>query len=92
MATSIDYPPPALGATTAPAPPAAAPGVAAVAPAPPPPPAPTAEPLPLTIEEFDKIIDGEVGDFVKASEKIGGVVEEQVRWQHSCAWLLRTGR
>lgn len=42
------------------------------APAPPP-----AEPLPSSIEDFDKIIDKEVRAFVTASQKIGGLVEQQ---------------
>ena len=41
---------------------------------PPPPP----EPLPKSIEAFDKIIEDEVGAFVTCSQKIGGLVEEQV--------------
>ena len=41
---------------------------------PPPPP----EPLPRSIEAFDKIIEEDVGAFVTCSQKIGGLVEEQV--------------
>lgn len=37
-----------------------------------------AEPLPKSIEDFDKIIEEEVAAFVEASTKIGGLVEEQV--------------
>ena len=37
-----------------------------------------AEPLPRSIEDFDKIINGEVKSFVGASEKVGGLVEQQV--------------
>lgn len=36
------------------------------------------EPLPKSIEAFDKIIDEEVAEYVEASTKIGGLVEEQV--------------
>jgi hypothetical protein len=41
---------------------------------PPPPP----EPLPRSIEAFDNIIEEDVGAFVTSSQKIGGLVEEQV--------------
>ena len=41
-------------------------------------PAPTPEPLPHSIEDFDKIIEIDVKAFVTASETIGGLVEEQV--------------
>jgi adenylyl cyclase-associated protein len=40
--------------------------------------APSAEPLPPSIEDFDKILEQEVNAFVKASEKVGGLVEQQV--------------
>ena len=46
-------------------------------PAPTPTPAPQ-EPLPRSIEDFDKLIEEEVTAFVTASSKIGGLVEEQV--------------
>ena len=36
------------------------------------------EPLPRSIVDFDNIIREVVGDFVAASEKIGGLVEQQV--------------
>ena len=42
-------------------------------------PAPPQEPLPRSIEEFDKLIEDDVTAFVTASGKIGGLVEEQVR-------------
>jgi adenylyl cyclase-associated protein len=42
-----------------------------------PPPQP-AQPLPRSIEAFDKIIKEDVQGFVTASEKIGGLVEQQV--------------
>jgi len=37
-----------------------------------------AEPLPRSIEDFGKIIDEDVQAFVATSEKLGGLVEEQV--------------
>ena len=37
----------------------------------------SAEPLPSSIEDFDKIIDEDVKAFVTASQKIGGLVEQQ---------------
>lgn len=37
------------------------------------------EPLPRSIEDFDKLIQEDVQGFVNASEKIGGLVEQQVR-------------
>lgn len=73
IATSIDGP----GATAngvggaavaAPSPSAAAPEQAA----------PPPEPLPKSVEAFDQIIEEDVGAFVKSSEKVGGLVEEQV--------------
>lgn len=36
------------------------------------------EPLPRSVEAFDKLVEEDVGAFVKASEKIGDLVEEQV--------------
>ncbi len=48
--------------------------LAAAAPAPASPP----EPLPRSVEEFDKLIEDVVVPFVTASGKIGGLVEEQV--------------
>jgi adenylyl cyclase-associated protein len=38
---------------------------------------PSAEKLPPTIADFDKVINGEVKTFVAASEKLGGLVEQQ---------------
>lgn len=52
----------------------AATGAAPAAPAPPAP----QEPLPRSIEDFDKLIEEDVTAFVTASSKIGGLVEEQV--------------
>lgn len=57
------------------------------APPPPPPPAPLpappAEPaapaLPPQIQDFDTLINDEVGNYVALGEKIGGLVAEQVR-------------
>ena len=37
------------------------------------------EPLPQSIEDFDGIIEKDVKHFVTLSEKVGGLVEEQVR-------------
>jgi adenylyl cyclase-associated protein len=37
------------------------------------------EPLPRSIEDFDKLIEEDITAFVTASGKIGGLVEEQVR-------------
>jgi adenylyl cyclase-associated protein len=37
------------------------------------------EPLPRSIEDFDKLIEEDITSFVTASGKIGGLVEEQVR-------------
>jgi adenylyl cyclase-associated protein len=42
-----------------------------------PPPQPV-QPLPRSIEDFDKIIKEEVQAFVTASEQVGGLVEQQV--------------
>ncbi len=39
--------------------------------------APSAEPLPTSIEDFDKIMDQDVTAFVNASGEIGGLVELQ---------------
>ena len=47
-----------------------------------------AEPLPRTIEEFDKLIHEDVQGFVNASEKIGGLVEQQVRGKAYALKLL----
>lgn len=41
-------------------------------------PPPPVQPLPRSVEDFDKIIKEEVQAFVTASEKIGGLVEQQV--------------
>ena len=76
MATSVDASHPDTvaainSASPAPTDPAS---VAATAPAPEP-----AEPLPRSIEEFDKIVKEEVQGFVTASEKIGGLVQQQAR-------------
>lgn len=46
--------------------------------APAPPPAPAPEPVPRSIEDFDTLIEDDVKKFVTASEKIGGLVAEQV--------------
>lgn len=43
-----------------------------------PPPQPV-QPLPRSIEDFDKIIKEEVQAFVTASEQVGGLVEQQVK-------------
>jgi adenylyl cyclase-associated protein len=63
----------------------AAAGAAATTSAAPPPPPTPAEPLPRSIEDFDKVIEEDVNAFVTASNKIGGLVEEQARlsWQIS---------
>ena len=46
----------------------------------PPPPAPPAPPqLPQQIQDFDDLIKGDVQNFVGLGEKIGSLVEEQVR-------------
>jgi hypothetical protein len=37
------------------------------------------EPLPRSIEDFDKLIEENVTAFVTVSKNIGGLVEEQVR-------------
>jgi hypothetical protein len=41
--------------------------------------APPAEALPPSITDFDKFLDGDVKTFVEASQKIGGLVEQQVK-------------
>jgi hypothetical protein len=58
----------------------------AAAPAPPEPPkpapapaAPAAAPVPPQIEDFDALVKGDVQNFVDLAQKIGGLVEEQVR-------------
>lgn len=38
----------------------------------------SAEPLPPSIEDFDKLLDQHVKAFLKASEEVGGLVEQQV--------------
>jgi adenylyl cyclase-associated protein len=75
MATSVDASHPDTvaainNASAKPAEPVAAP---VIEPAPQP-----VEPLPRSIEAFDKIINEDVQGFVTASEKIGGLVEQQV--------------
>ncbi|KAJ5247495.1 hypothetical protein N7468_002478 [Penicillium chermesinum] len=45
--------------------------------APPPPASPAAAPTPPQIQDFDALIQGDVQNFVKLSEKIGGLVAEQ---------------
>lgn len=42
-------------------------------------PAPASPPVPPQIEDFDELIKGDVRKFVELGEKIGGLVEEQVR-------------
>jgi adenylyl cyclase-associated protein len=44
---------------------------------------PAPEPLPPSIEDFENLMDNEVKAFVRASEKIGGLVEQQ-------AWTLKS--
>ncbi|KAJ5418951.1 uncharacterized protein N7487_002501 [Penicillium crustosum] len=46
-------------------------------PSPPPPAAPVAAPVPPQIQDFDALIKGDVQNFVKLGEKIGGLVAEQ---------------
>lgn len=70
-------PQPGANATTVSKSPPEPPKQAAAAPAPPPPP-PVAEPLPQSIEDFDKIIDEDVQKFVDLGQKVGGLVAEQV--------------
>src|SRR5947208_2037450 len=75
MATSVDasHPDTVAAINSASPAPTLASAVTAQEPAPQP-----AEPLPRSIEEFDKIIKEDVQGFVTASEKIGGLVEQQV--------------
>jgi adenylyl cyclase-associated protein len=40
--------------------------------------APPTEPIPRSVEEFDKIVKEDVQAFATASEQIGGLVEQQV--------------
>ena len=40
---------------------------------------PAAAPVPPQIEDFDELIKGDVRKFVELAEKVGGLVEEQVR-------------
>lgn len=37
------------------------------------------EPLPLAVEDFDKLINGDVKTYANMSEELGGLVAEQVR-------------
>ncbi|OQE23646.1 hypothetical protein PENSTE_c008G07700 [Penicillium steckii] len=46
-------------------------------PSPPPPAAPAAPQIPPQIQDFDALIKGDVQNFVKLGQKIGGLVEEQ---------------
>jgi adenylyl cyclase-associated protein len=39
---------------------------------------PSADRLPPSIKDFDRIVDQDVNSFVTASEKVGGLVEQQV--------------
>ncbi len=78
MATSVDSSHPSTVAAISSS--AAAPPDSSTAAVPASPPA--AEPLPPSIEDFDKLMDQEVKAFVSASEKIGGLVQQQ-------AWLQR---
>ena len=48
--------------------------------------APAAEPLPASIEDFDKILEQEVQAFVTASRKVGGLVEQQASAEHVPLW------
>ena len=74
MATSVDAShPETVAAITSAGAPQPEPTPTVTEPAPPP-----AEPLPRTIEDFDKLIHEDVQAFVNASEKIGGLVEQQV--------------
>lgn len=73
MATSVDSSHPSTVAAISSS--AAAPSDSSTAAIPAPPPA--AEPLPPSIEDFDKLMDLEVKAFVSASEKIGGLVQQQ---------------
>ncbi len=78
MATSVDSSHPSTVAAISSS--AAAPSNSSTAAVPAPPPA--AEPLPPSIEGFDKLMDQEVKAFVNASEKIGGLVQQQA-WLHT---------
>lgn len=75
IATSIDGP----GATTTNGLAGAALATPSASAATPEPAAPAPEPLPRSVEAFDKIIEEDVEAFVKAAEKVGGLVAEQVR-------------
>ena len=77
MATSIDSSHPETVATISNAQLHATNAAAAATAAPLAPPA-AAEPLPASIEDFDKLIDDNVRAFVTSSEKIGGLVGQQV--------------
>ncbi|KIW22407.1 uncharacterized protein PV07_12295 [Cladophialophora immunda] len=74
IATAIDGPgaTAANGVVPALSPPSASAGTPEQAAAPP-------EPLPKSVEAFNQIIEEDVVAFVKASEKIGGLVEEQAK-------------
>jgi adenylyl cyclase-associated protein len=76
MATSVDASHPDIVAAINSA--SATPAESAAAAIIEPPPQP-ADPLPRSIEDFDKIIKEDVQAFATASEKIGGLVEEQVQ-------------
>lgn len=56
-------------------------------PSPPPPAAPAAPQIPPQIQDFDALIKGDVQNFVKLGQKIGGLVEEQVGFK-----IVRDGR
>lgn len=74
MATSVDasHPETVAAITSAIAPqPEPTPTITEPAPQP-------VEPLPRTIEDFDTLIQEDVKAFVSASEKVGGLVEQQV--------------
>lgn len=49
-------------------------------------PIPSAAPLPASIDDFDKMINGDVTTFVAMSEEIGGLLAEQVS-----NWTSQTG-
>lgn len=40
---------------------------------------PPAPPVPPQIEDFDALVKGDVRNFVELAQKVGGLVEEQVR-------------
>lgn len=46
---------------------------------PPAPATPAATPIPPQVEDFDALVKSDVGSFVELGQKIGGLVEEQVR-------------